>query len=147
MKNKGTTLIELLIGITIIGIISGIFYNLVKIGVRSYNDGIKIEEKLQESRIFILSLCEQLKYADGVNMKDNMLFVNINNKDIIYIFDNNEIIKKVDGKSDVLLDNVRDFKFNMIKKTKGYLLYLELKYGDKENPIRYRTGVFLRNAI
>lgn len=133
-KNRGFTLVELMISIAILGIIVSMSYTLL---FQWQNMMQKSQDQLEEERILEvvqvylakdikMSKKDILKGKKTVNLSDGIL-IEIKDKKITYIIKNGILLKKENDKTLEIVEGIKNIEISVQKKyDKNFLYAIEL---------------------
>lgn len=133
-KNRGFTLIELMISITILGIIVSMSYTLLfqwQNMMKKSQDQLEEERILEVIQVYLvkdikMSTKDILKGKKTVNLKDG-ISIETKEKKIIYIIKNGILLKKENDKTLEIIDGLNNIKISVQKKyDKNFLYAIEL---------------------
>lgn len=111
-KNKGLTLVELIISIALLGIIILFMFSFFYFNYNSFyrsNINYNVQTNLNE---VLRTFEEELRFADEIKIYDNNDKIQSHNKNYIYLKDNTIKLKKINNETKNLTAN--DIKINQL---------------------------------
>lgn len=127
---QGVTLIELIISLSLVGIILAVVFNLYSNGVKSYNDSISEYFIMQNARQAIMRLSSAVRLARDVKIisQNKIQIVTPDFEKIFYYLDRNVIYREKNyGKNPITDIDVESLKFIQPKGSKYIEIYIKVK--------------------
>jgi len=159
-KNRGFTLIEVILVIILVGIIAGITGNLILFGAESYTVQYDRRDLMYQAKTALSRMDKEIRMLRSATATDiltftatNLEFVDIKDNTIEYTLSGSNIVRTFNGTADTLNMNVSALTFSYLKKdgtaavsaSDIWLISVDLTVSDSET-IRMRTRVFLRDV-
>ena len=155
-RERGMTLIEVVIAIAIMGVIVGAVYEFLLFANRETRAADTKEEIVEEVNLFFLRVSQDIRNAKECKILDSELTLNLSDEDkIIYKWDNlsNSIKRKVYkngalAQETPMVKNVKetqDFKYEIIDNKINIEVKVKVVAGGREQEQTFSTVVTCRN--
>lgn len=110
---QGVTIVELLIALTLLGVVIAMVYSLYLYGMTSFSRGNQQASKQQEARLIGKILSEEIRYAFEVEVLHN-LPVNHRPDDAFILVQDGTVLKVENGKQIVLADGIKTSDISLV---------------------------------
>ena len=116
MRKNGFTLVELIIVITIIGIIAGVVGYILLGAVEGWTFKAKRNDLLWDGRLAINRMAREIREIKNLTSvttasSSQFRFTNVNNNSIIYSLSGADLNRTKDGSANILAQNVSNLSF------------------------------------
>ncbi len=145
-KQKGMTLIELVIGLGLMSIVLAVLYAIFFTGLKSFDRQIKNANSQTTARQTLNYIGREIRRADNIKVYDNNkgLVVEYDGSEIEYEFNhlNNILYRVKDGTKNPMIEGIKDFYIEYLDGT--YFLNITVISERHNNPITMTTQIRMR---
>lgn len=145
-KQKGMTLIELVIGLGLMSIVLAVLYAIFFTGLKSFDRQIENANNQTTARQTLNYIGREIRRADNIKVYDNNkgLVVEYDGSEIEYEFNhlNNILYRVKDGTKNPMTEGIKDFYIEYLDGT--YFLNITVISERHNNPITMTTQIRMR---
>ena len=145
-KQKGMTLIELVIGLGLMSMVLAVLYAIFFTGLKSFDRQMENANSQTTARQTLSYIGREIRRADKIEVDvDNKgLKVEYGGSEIKYEFDQlNKILYRIkNGTKNPMIEGIKDFNIEEIDST--YILNIKVSSDKHNNPITISTKIRMR---
>lgn len=143
-KQKGMTLIELVIGLGLMSMVLAVLYAIFFTGLKSFDRQIENANNQTTARQTLSYIGREIRRADEIEVYGDRLVVKYGGSEIEYEFNrlNNILYRVKNGTKNPMIEGIKDF--NIEKSHRTYFLNITVISERHNNPITISTQIRMR---
>jgi prepilin-type N-terminal cleavage/methylation domain-containing protein len=143
-KQKGMTLIELVIGLGLMSMVLAVLYAIFFTGLKSFDRQIENANNQTTARQTLSYIGREIRRADEIDVYGDRLVVKYGGSEIEYEFNrlNNILYRVKNGTKNPMIEGIKDF--NIEESDGTYFLNITVISERHNNPITITTQIKMR---
>lgn len=143
-KQKGMTLIELVIGLGLMSMVLAVLYAIFFTGLKSFDRQIENANNQTTARQTLSYIGREIRRADEIDVYGDRLVVKYGGSEIEYEFNrlNNILYRVKNGTKNPMIEGIKDF--NIEESDGTYFLNITVISERHDNPITITTKIKMR---
>ena len=144
-KQKGMTLIELVIGLGLMSIVLAVLYAIFFTGLKSFDRQIENANNQTTARQTLSYIGREIRRAENIEVYGDRLVVKYGGSEIEYEFNhsNNILYRVKNGTKNPMIEGIKDFNIEELDDT-YYVLNITVISERHNNPITITTQIKMR---
>ena len=144
-KQKGMTLIELVIGLGLMSMVLAVLYAIFFTGLKSFDRQIENANNQTTARQTLSYIGREIRRADEIEVYGDRLVVKYGGSEIEYEFNrlNNILYRVKNGTKNPMIEGIKDFNIEELDDT-YYVLNITVISERHNNPITITTQIKMR---
>lgn len=149
-SESGFSLVELLIALTLFGVVLSVGYSLHYFGIVSFERGQEQMERQREARLVSRVLTEEIRYAREITITNDM--AKIEDGQVCFLVENGSVVRVADNRSHPITSSKDDYLLNFAsikngeQNDQGAVISVTIRSGQEANAYEISTSILALNA-
>lgn len=149
-RESGFSLVELLIALTLFGVVLSIGYSIHYFGIVSFDRGQNQMERQREARLISRILTEEIRYAKEITITNDT--ADIKDGQVCFLVENGSVVRMADNRSHPITSGKDDYLLDFASIKNGEqddqetVISVTIRRGQEANAYEISTSILALNA-